>query len=618
MEKEIEEELRKRYTVHLNEKGFQIFEAAHRSLENYHSSMDSAVNDTLRGFNEAMENRYPLGKNPISYQAWPETTPGAGYKSFEFELDAGEVGKLETLFRERGIPYRNLSTALDKILIADIEQRKQYDPGVANGVHYGKVAEYFVDNSSPWETYTVALPEKTFQAYDEMASRWSETRQFGTISNALDETIKDFNDTLERRVQSLDPSKRYTYTNSPERILVERYSAAAGDNLKVYQFELDARELERMERLIKERNLNYTNLTGALERVMESSVRHDGLQWGPGEWNRNTFERMVDELRGYVLETQAVTGRELHRMIQEELDFYKSVDFRAGPWLEKRNRFEEHRIYPDDPAKWVENNVKALEHTQKNILPYHMDTKFTLPRGNIHDMVRSSHFEEQWDADWRRRKTDLAKVSLSRHYSPAVLGYSHGGIFQEMARTREQARVLREGLEREPSEKLELRTRRDLRKFREEKFVSFGKDQQAMPEAEGGEILERQAFYTDKQRFKCDSCGSVYEDHYPVDDGCAVCKEGLVRITGEPVTKRPFGPYDQSAEWKVAIKSEGAREATVKKPAHDGRVIQERLKNLSGRIQKSVPLSPVERQSVQLKKLVAVARPLPARELEKG
>jgi hypothetical protein len=154
-----------------------------------------------------------------------------------------------------------------------------------------------------------------------------------------------------------------------------------------------------------------------------------------------------------------------------------------------------------------------------------------------------------------------------------------------------------------------------------EKQIEGGQRKRVLPEQlrlreemqeAGGELR-----LVERQRFKCGSCGSVYVDHYPVDDGCAVCHQGLVRLTGEPVTKHPFGPHDQSAEWKDAIKSEGASEATGKKPAYDGRVVHERIKNLSAEVQKRVSFSPVERQPAQLKK-PAVARPLPTRELGKG
>jgi hypothetical protein len=473
-----------------------------------------------------------------------------------------------------------------------------------------------IDYDGPRKVYTVALNEKTFHAFNNQTHIGEYFQAVygadSAVSEALNFTIGNFNETLQRRLApALEPE---AYGNLPERGPMEK------DGYQVYEFELDSGEVERMERLIRERNLPYGNLPSALERILESSVRNQQLEWGPGEWNRNSFERVVDEFRGYAPETQAVTGRELHRMIQEELDYYRSVDLKAESWSEKGPRSAEHHIYPDDPARWIENNVQALSHIQKNILPYHMDTEFTLPMGNIHDMIRSSRFEDQWSADWQLKKTDLARTALVHHHyePPAVSGYYHGGIFREIARSKEQARIMREGLERDSLKKLELQPRRDLRNYREEKFRSFGKDQQMMLEVEGGAIFESRAFSQGQQRFKCDSCGSVYVDYYPVDDGCAVCKQGLVRLTGEPVTRQPFGPFDQPAEWKEAIKSEGASEAGGKKPAYDGRVIQERIKNLSAEAQKSVQLRPVERQPVQLKKLVAVARPLPSRELEKG
>jgi hypothetical protein len=491
----------------------------------------------------------------------------------------------------------------------------------------------------------------------------------------VDEIIKDFNEALQSRVAPVAPSKMYTYTNSPERWLVER------DNYKVREFELDAREVGKMERLIKERNLSYENLTNTLERVFESAARNDRLEWGPGEWCRSTAERVVDEFRGYAPKTQTITGRELHKMIQEELDFYKKVDPRAEPWLQKHYHFEEHRIYQDDPAKWVENNVKALTHIQKTILPYHMETEFSLPQGNIHDIIRSSRFEDQWSADWQLKKTNLAKAVLSHHAEPpAVSGYSHGSIFRDMARDKEQVRAMREGLERDVLNMkiVALRPRGYIRRSREETLISLGKDAYAerisrqldgpgtaglkelqkraglaaedlkkfdvqrdqqiregkvsffegLPERQklieevqetGRElrIVETHAFPQDQPRFKCNSCGSVYEDHYPTDDSCVICNQGLVRLTGEPANKYPFGPFDQSAERYEAEKPE-VRE-TGKKPAHDGQVVYERIKNLSAEVQRSVPLRPVERQPARLEKLASVpAVPFSSKGLEKG
>ena len=42
------------------------------------------------------------------------------------------------------------------------------------------------------------------------------------------------------------------------------------------------------------------------------------------------------------------------------------------------------------------------------------------------------------------------------------------------------------------------------------------------------------------KRFKCNACGQVYRDSYPVDDTCKVCKRGLIRITEEYITIPPF------------------------------------------------------------------------------
>jgi transposase-like protein len=147
-------------------------------------------------------------------------------------------------------------------------------------------------------------------------------------------------------------------------------------------------------------------------------------------------------------------------------------------------------------------------------------------------------------------------------------------------------------------------------------------DQELILRQEGTSSNGGQAVYeriAQDQRFKCNSCGSVYEDCYPTDDRCAVCNQGLVRLTGEPVNKHPFGPFDQSAEWKEAIKSEGASGDSGKKLAYAGQTVYVRIKNLSAEAQKSVPLRPVERQPAQLKKLVAMpAASPPSKGLEKG
>lgn len=116
------------------------------------------------------------------------------------------------------------------------------------------------------------------------------------------------------------------------------------------------------------------------------------------------------------------------------------------------------------------------------------------------------------------------------------------------------------------------------------------------------------------QIFKCGSCGSVYADHYPVDDTCAVCRKGLIRLTGEAVNKHPFGPHDQSAEWRDSEKAQAGKNGI--KPAHDGRVLHQRIRELSAQAKQSIPLQPVARGPVQLKQPAVL--PLPGKGLERG